>query len=99
MTPLPSPLPGIAFLESKDEYDPAEQTGEADELLAFDGDPAVHEQQLSDDKEERERDDHDATESPFGRTFEEAENGYQGKKETDKRCHRLDVFMDKNDHL
>lgn len=61
----PTPLPGIPFLEGKDQNDPAEQAGETDEFLAFHMKPAVHEQHLSDDQEERERDDHDTAESAF----------------------------------
>ena len=85
-------LPGVAFLEGKDQNDPAEQTGETDEFLGFDRNMPVHEQDLAKDQADREGDDHDTAHGAFGGAFEESENGDQRKEQADERCHRIFVF-------
>ena len=85
-------LPGVAFLEGKDQNDPAEQTGETDELLGFDRDMPVHEQDLTQDQTDRKGNDHDAAQSAFGGAFEESEDGDQRKEQADEGCHRMIVF-------
>jgi hypothetical protein len=85
-------LPGIAFLEGKDQNDPAEEAGEADEFLCFDRDMPVHKQDLPEYQADREGDDHDTAHSAFGGAFEESENGDQRKEQADEGCHRRIVF-------
>jgi hypothetical protein len=85
-------LPGVAFLEGKDQNDPAEQTGETDEFLGFDRNMPVHEQDLTKNEAHREGDDHDTAHGAFGGALKESEDGDQRKEQADEGCHRMIVF-------
>ena len=87
------PLPGFIFLKGEDQDNAAEQAGEANELMAIDGEGAVHKEDLSQDQQERGAEDYVAADRGFGSAFKKTENRDKGEKEADEGCHRILFFQ------
>ena len=88
-------LPCFVLLKGKNQDNAAEQTGDGDEYFSFDQQHVFHKKYLSGDQEEGENDDDDLADEFLGLAFEEAEDGNEGKEDTDQRCHRVVVFIDR----
>lgn len=82
-------LPRLVLLESQDQYDAADQAGDADKFLAFYRQSTAHEEYLGQDQQKGKDDDDNLANKFFRFAFQQADNGDEGEENSHKRCHRI----------